>query len=340
MNIKESTILVTGGAGYIGSHTVVQLLNEGSNVIVLDNLCNSKSEVIKRISKITSRQVEFIHGDIRDRSLLQFIFKQYGIDVVIHFAGLKAVGESVSKPLEYYDNNVAGSLTLIKEMEHAKIKNLVFSSSATVYGNPSSVPITETFPLKAINPYGQSKLMVENILHDLYNSDSSWNISILRYFNPVGAHESGLIGEDPNGVPSNLLPFIAHVAAGKQKSLAIYGDDYPTLDGTGIRDYIHVDDLARGHLAAIEAFSPNGSIFTLNLGTGRGYSVFEMINAFERASGKAIPYHISDRRIGDVAECYANSNLAKEQIGWFAEHGIERICIDAWRWQSNYSELG
>ncbi len=331
---ENQQILVTGGAGYIGSHTVVQLLEAGAQVIVLDNLCNSKREVINRIEKIAGRRPEFLVGDIRDRALLRSVFNNHQIESVIHFAGLKAVGESVQKPLEYYDNNVSGSVILFEEMARAGVKSLVFSSSATVYGDPASVPITEDFPLKTTNPYGQSKLMVEDILRDLHKSDDSWNIALLRYFNPVGAHESGLIGEDPSGIPNNLMPFVAQVAVGKREKLAVFGNDYPTPDGTGVRDYIHVDDLASGHLAAISALKKQGGLITVNLGTGRGYSVLEMIQAFEKASGKTVAFEIINRRPGDIAACYANPVKAKELLGWVAQHDIDRMCVDAWRWQS------
>lgn len=333
-SFENQQILVTGGAGYIGSHTVVQLLEAGARVIVLDNLCNSKREVINRIEKITGRRPEFVVGDVRDRELLRSLFNSHQIDSVIHFAGLKAVGESVQKPLEYYDNNVSGSVILFEEMARGGVKNLVFSSSATVYGDPASVPITEDFPLKTTNPYGQSKLMVEDILRDLHNSDDSWNIALLRYFNPVGAHESGLIGEDPSGIPNNLMPFVAQVAVGKREMLAVFGNDYPTPDGTGVRDYIHVDDLASGHLAAISYLRGQGGQITVNLGTGRGYSVLEMIRAFEKASSKPVAFQIINRRPGDIAACYANPLKAKEILGWVAQHDIDRMCVDAWRWQS------
>lgn len=330
---NQKTILVTGGAGYIGSHTVVQLLNAGHQVVILDNLCNSKCEVINRIQNITARRPEFILGDIRDRATLRGLFNAHKIDAVIHFAGLKAVGESVAEPLKYYDNNVSGSVVLFEEMARAGVKTLVFSSSATVYGDPASVPIREDFPLGATNPYGQSKLMVEAILADLYKSDPSWSIARLRYFNPVGAHVSGMIGEDPSGIPNNLMPFVAQVAVGKREKLAVFGNDYPTPDGTGVRDYIHVDDLAAGHLAALNALQ-KPTLLTVNLGTGRGYSVLEMIKAFEAASGKPVPYDIVARRPGDIAACYAEPSLAKQLLGWEAEHDIDRMCADTWRWQS------
>lgn len=332
--MKNQKILVTGGTGYIGSHTVVQLLEAGAQVVILDNLCNSKPEVINRINKITGLTPKFLVGDVRDRSLLRSIFSNNKITSVIHFAGLKAVGESVKKPLEYYDNNIAGSLVLFEEMARASVKQIVFSSSATVYGDPASVPITEDFPLKATNPYGQSKLIIEGILGDLHKSDSSWRIALLRYFNPVGAHESGLIGEDPSGIPNNLMPFIAQVAIGKRKKLVVFGDNYNTLDGTGVRDYIHVDDLARGHVAAISALDLQVSPLAVNLGTGSGHSVLEMVNGFERATGKLIPYEIIDRRPGDIAECFANPAKAKLTLDWVAQHDIDRMCVDTWRWQS------
>lgn len=333
-SIKGQKILVTGGTGYIGSHTVVQLLEAGAKVVILDNLCNSKRVVVNRIEQITGTPPEFIEGDVRDRVLLQSIFNSHRIDSVIHFAGLKAVGESVAKPLEYYDNNVTGSVVLLEEMAKAGVKSLVFSSSATVYGDPASVPITEDFPLKTTNPYGQSKLMVEDILRDLFKSDNAWKVAILRYFNPVGAHESGLIGEDPSGTPNNLFPYLAQVAVGKKEKIAVFGNDYPTFDGTGVRDYIHVDDLASGHLAAINTLEAQGGPITVNLGTGRGYSVLEMIQVFEKISGRQIPFEIVARRAGDIAETYAHSQKAKELLGWAAQFDIERMCADGWRWQS------
>ncbi len=327
------TILVTGGAGYIGSHTVVQLIEAAHSVVILDNLFNSKREVLNRIETITGHRPKFFLGDVRDRQVLRTIFSENAISAVIHFAGLKAVGESVAMPLAYYDNNVSGSVILFEEMAKANVKTLVFSSSATVYGDPASVPIAEDFPLRATNPYGQSKLMVEDILRDLYKSDPSWKIALLRYFNPVGAHVSGLIGEDPAGIPNNLVPFIAQVAVGKREKLAVFGDDYPTPDGTGVRDYIHIEDLARGHLSAINALDQGAGLLAVNLGTGRGYSVLEMIRAFEEASGKAVTFEIVVRRPGDVAACYADPSLAKMLLGWGAELGIDRMCEDAWRWQ-------
>ena len=330
----QSTILVTGGAGYIGSHTVIQLIEAGFQVVILDNLCNSKREVIRRIETICGVRPEFIMGDVRDRELLRSVFNHHRVDAVIHFAGLKAVGESVAKPLSYYDNNVTGSIVLCEEMALAGVKTFVFSSSATVYGDPECVPITESSRLNATNPYGQSKLMVEEILRDLSHSDPTWRIALLRYFNPVGAHVSGLIGEDPSGIPNNLVPFIAQVAVGKRSHLNVFGNNYPTPDGTGIRDYIHVDDLARGHLAALHALNQQPGVLTVNLGTGRGYSVLEMIRAFQKASGKPIPYEVVERRPGDIATCYADPTLAKSLLGWQADLDMDRMCADTWRWQS------
>lgn len=333
MPLTKKTILVTGGAGYIGSHTVVQLLEADNKVTILDNFCNSNPEVINRIEQITRKRPDLVVGDIRDRAILRRLFANQAIDAVIHFAGLKAVGESVAEPLKYYDNNVSGSVALFEEMARANVKTLVFSSSATVYGDPASVPITEDFPLKTTNPYGQSKLMVEEILAELYKADPTWAVARLRYFNPVGAHESGLIGEDPNGIPNNLMPFVAQVAVGKREKLAVFGNDYPTPDGTGVRDYIHVDDLAAGHLSALNVLQKPGLV-TVNLGTGQGHSVLEMIKAFEAASGKSVPFEIVARRPGDIAACYANPAKAKELLGWQAQYDIDRMCIDAWRWQS------
>lgn len=330
----RETILVTGGAGYIGSHTVVKLIEAGFKVVVLDNLCNSLAVVVERIEYITGARPDFVVGDIRDRACLRSVFSDFQIDAVIHFGGLKAVGESVEKPLVYFDNNVAGSVALFEEMATANVKKLVFSSSATVYGNPESVPISESSRLSVTNPYGRSKLFVEEICRDLYKSDPSWQIALLRYFNPVGAHPSGLIGEDPAGVPNNLIPFVSQVAVGKLASLRVFGNDYPTVDGTGVRDYIHVEDLAIGHLAALKAIKGSNDLIAVNLGTGRGYSVLEMIKAFERASGRSVPYEIVDRRPGDIAACYADPSLAERVLGWKAELGIDRMCEDAWRWQS------
>ncbi|ASK68644.1 MULTISPECIES: UDP-glucose 4-epimerase GalE [Shewanella] len=328
------TILVTGGAGYIGTHTVVELLNAGSEVIVLDNLSNSSIEALNRVERITGKSVTFYQGDILNKALLQKVFSDHNIDAVIHFAGLKAVGESVTKPLKYYENNVTGTLILCQVMAEFKVKNLVFSSSATVYGDPASLPITEDFPTGATNPYGQSKLMVEHILADLHHSDPSWNIARLRYFNPVGAHASGLIGEDPNDIPNNLMPFIAQVAVGKREALSVFGNDYPTHDGTGVRDYIHVVDLALGHLKALEKLATKPGLVTYNLGTGQGYSVLDMVKAFEKACGKSIAYQIAPRRPGDIAACYANPDHAKTDLGWQATHSLEDMANSSWHWQS------
>ncbi|AVT46352.1 UDP-glucose 4-epimerase GalE [Shewanella baltica] len=328
------TILVTGGAGYIGTHTVVELLNAGSDVIVLDNLSNSSIEALNRVERITGKSVTFYQGDILNKALLQKVFNDHAIDSVIHFAGLKAVGESVAKPLKYYENNVTGTLILCQVMAEFKVKNLVFSSSATVYGDPASLPITEDFPTGATNPYGQSKLMVEHILADVHNADPSWNIARLRYFNPVGAHASGLIGEDPNDIPNNLMPFIAQVAVGKRAALSVFGDDYPTHDGTGVRDYIHVVDLANGHLKALAKLATKPGLVTYNLGTGQGYSVLDMVHAFERACGNTIAYQIAPRRPGDIAACYADPTHAREDLGWQATHTLEDMANSSWHWQS------
>jgi len=326
-------ILVTGGAGYIGSHTCVELIQSGHEVIVVDNFCNSKLSVLERIQKITGKPVDFINGDVRDKDCLERVFSRTKIDAVIHFAGLKAVGESVTDPLRYYDTNVTGSLVLLQAMAKFDIKTFVFSSSATVYGNPASVPILESFPLGAANPYGRSKLMVEDVFRDINLADASWRIALLRYFNPVGAHESGLIGEDPNGVSNNLLPYIARVATGQLKILSVYGQDYQTIDGTGVRDYIHVVDLAIGHVKALNKLAKKTGLFTYNLGTGCGYSVLQMIHAFEKASGRAVPYQFVERRPGDVAICFADTTLAQSELDWFAEKNLEKMCEDAWRWQ-------
>lgn len=326
-------ILVTGGAGFIGSHTCLQLLEEGCELVVLDNLSNSKPEALRRVQQLAGKSLQFVEGDIRDAAVLDTIFHQ-PIEAVIHFAGLKAVGESVAKPLEYYDNNVTGTLSLLAAMHRHGVRTLVFSSSATVYGTPASVPIHENFPRSATNPYGRSKLMVEDILCDLATTEPEWNIAILRYFNPVGAHESGQIGEDPNGTPNNLMPFISQVAIGKRASLNVFGNDYPTPDGTGVRDYIHVVDLADGHLKALQALQDKGGLITVNLGTGQGYSVLDMVKAFETASGKAVPYKITARRPGDIAACWADPTAALETLGWRAQRGIQEMCKDTWRWQS------
>jgi UDP-glucose 4-epimerase len=333
MNGNQS-ILVTGGAGFIGSHTCVELLNAGYDVVVIDNLVNSRAESLKRVERITGKSVTFYQEDARDKAALERIFDAHPIAGAIHFAALKAVGESVAKPIEYYDNNIGSLLALLEVMRDRNVRNFVFSSSATVYGIPESVPIDESFPLSATNPYGQSKLIAEQILRDLEVSDASWRIATLRYFNPVGAHESGLIGEDPAGVPNNLMPYVAQVAVGKLERLRVFGSDYPTHDGTGVRDYIHVVDLARGHIAAIDALKKLDRSFVVNLGTGQGYSVLDVVKAFEKASGKPVPYDLGPRRPGDVAACYADPAAAEKLIGWKAEFGIERMCVDHWRWQS------
>lgn len=327
-------ILVTGGAGYIGSHTVLELLNSGNDVVVIDNLCNSSRESLRRVEALTGRSVTFYEADVCDRSALQTIFAQHAIDAVIHFAGLKAVGESTQIPLKYYQNNIAATLVLCEEMERAGVFRLVFSSSATVYGDPHTVPIQEHFPTSATNPYGRSKLMVEEMLRDIVAADPRWSVVLLRYFNPVGAHISGQIGEDPNGIPNNLLPYIAQVAIGRLKQLSVFGNDYPTPDGTGVRDYIHVVDLSLGHLKALQYISDRHGVFTFNLGTGQGYSVLEMVKAFEQASGRAVPYQVVARRPGDIAVCYAEPDLAAKELGWRAERGLPEMMADTWRWQS------
>lgn len=327
-------ILVTGGTGYIGSHTVVELMLAGFEVLIVDNFCNSKASVLERIERIVGRRPDFVEADIRDRESMRTLFADYRFDAVIHFAGLKAVGESIAQPLRYYDNNVRGSLVLFETMAEAGVKTLVFSSSATVYGDPHAVPIREDFPLSATNPYGRSKLMIEEMLGDVARSDAAWRIALLRYFNPVGAHESGLIGEDPHGVPNNLMPYIAKVAVGTLAELSVFGSDYPTHDGTGVRDYIHVVDLARGHLAALQVLANTEGVLTVNLGTGQGYSVLDVVRAFEVASGRSVPYRIVERRPGDIAACYADPSLAKTLLGWQAQYGIDEMCRDAWQWQS------
>ncbi|MFH2089057.1 MAG: UDP-glucose 4-epimerase GalE [Pseudomonadota bacterium] len=326
-------ILVTGGAGYIGSHTCVALAQAGHEVLILDNLCNSRAGVVDRLSKISGRRPAFIEGDCRDAALLDDIFDRHSIRAVMHFAGLKAVGESVAMPLEYYDNNIHGTLQTLAAMRRAQVKTFVFSSSATVYGDPETVPIRENFPRAATNPYGRSKLMIEDILADLHLAEPDWRIARLRYFNPVGAHESGLIGEDPQGMPNNLMPFLAQVAVGRREFLSVWGNDYPTPDGTGVRDYIHVMDLAEGHIAALEYLNRSGGLLTVNLGTGRGYSVLEMAKAFEQASGRAIPFEIAPRRAGDIAQCWADPGLAHQLLGWKAGRELGQMCADAWRWQ-------
>jgi UDP-glucose 4-epimerase len=326
-------ILVTGGSGYIGSHTVVELMQAGFEVLIVDNFCNSKVSVLERIERIVGRRPVFVEADVRDRESMRTLFASYTFDAVIHFAGLKSVGESVSQPLRYYDNNLQGSLVLFEAMAEAGVKSLVFSSSATVYGDPHTVPIREDFPLSATNPYGRSKLIVEEILGDIFRADASWHIALLRYFNPVGAHESGLIGEDPHGIPNNLMPYISKVAVGALAELSVYGSDYPTPDGTGVRDYIHVVDLARGHLAALKALKDSAGVLTVNLGTGQGYSVLDMVRAFEVASGRKVPYRIVGRRPGDIAACYADPALAMTLLDWQAQYGIQEMCRDEWRWQ-------
>lgn len=331
----DQKILVTGGAGYIGSHALVELLDAGKQVVVLDNLSNARSESLRRVEQITGRSVVFVEGDIRERVLLDQLFAEHDIGAVIHFAGLKAVGESVEQPSKYYDNNVCGSLILTQAMSAAGVFKLVFSSSATVYGDPAEMPITESCPLgQPTNPYGWSKWMVERMLIDLAASDPRWSIALLRYFNPVGAHKSGLIGEDPNGIPNNLLPFIAQVAIGRLSELSVFGDDYPTPDGTGVRDYIHVVDLAKGHLAALDVLCSQVGANIWNLGTGTGYSVLQMVSAFEKASGKAVPYQIKPRRSGDIAKCFADPKKALLELGWRAELSLEQMMCDTWRWQS------
>ncbi len=327
-------ILVTGGAGYIGSHTCVELLNNDYEVVVVDNLCNSSQESLNRVKTITGKSVTFYQQDILDEAGLAQIFSENKIDAVIHFAGLKAVGESVEMPLEYYQNNLTGTLVLLKVMRDHNVKNFVFSSSATVYGDPHSVPIKEDFPLSATNPYGRSKLVIEEVSRDIFLADNSWNIALLRYFNPVGAHESGLIGEDPNGIPNNLIPYIAQVAIGTREFLSVFGGDYDTPDGTGVRDYIHVVDLAIGHIKALQKLTRKPGLVTYNLGTGQGYSVLEMIKALEKASQKSIAYKIVDRRAGDIATCYADPSFAEQEIGWKAERGLKEMANDTWHWQS------
>ncbi|MBT0585067.1 UDP-glucose 4-epimerase GalE [Alteromonas oceanisediminis] len=329
------SILVTGGAGYIGSHTVLQLLEQNYHVVVLDNLSNASPESLRRVEQITGKSVTLVEGDIRDEKLLRALFSDNDIDAVIHFAGLKAVGESVEKPLMYYENNVYGTLQLCKVMAEHSVKNIVFSSSATVYGDPVSLPLHENMPTGTpTNPYGQSKLMVELMLRDLHTADPDWNIVLLRYFNPAGAHPSGLIGEDPNGIPNNLMPFISQVATGKRPHLSVFGNDYDTHDGTGVRDYIHVDDLANGHLKALDKLQRNAGLCTFNLGTGQGYSVLDMVKAFEAQSGQKIAYEFVPRRSGDVAACYADPALAEKELGWKAQKGLAEMCADGWRWQS------
>ncbi len=331
-------ILVTGGTGFIGSHTCVALLAAGHETSVIDNLSNSRRDVLDRVEQIAGKRPAFFEGDVRDRALLRQIFAHRPVDAVIHFAGLKAVGESVAQPLRYYDWNIGSTIALCQEMHEAGVKMLVFSSSATVYGDPATLPIREDFPRSTTNPYGASKLMIEDILADLTKADASWKISRLRYFNPVGAHESGLIGETPSGIPNNLLPYVAQVAAGQRDCLSVFGNDYPTPDGTGVRDYIHVMDLAEGHVAALDHLQREGGLQTFNLGTGCGYSVLDMVCAFERASGRAVPYKIAARRPGDIAACYADPTLATQTLGWRAKRNLDAMCRDAWKWQGYEAE--
>jgi UDP-glucose 4-epimerase len=327
-------ILVTGGSGYIGSHTCVELIKAGHKVIVVDNLSNSSSESLSRVEKLTGASIPFYKVDVRNKESLTHVFEQHSIDGVIHFAGLKAVGESVERPIEYYDTNVGGTFTLVEVMRDFNCKTFVFSSSATVYGNPHMVPIKEDFPLSVTNPYGRSKLMIEEFLQDVFVAHDNWNIALLRYFNPVGAHKSGLIGEDPNGIPNNLIPYVSQVAAGKLEKLSVFGGDYDTNDGTGVRDYIHVVDLAKGHVKALQALENKPQVLIVNLGTGKGYSVLDMIKAFEKASGKDVPYQIVDRRPGDIATCYADPVYASEKLNWKAELGLDEMCKDTWNWQN------
>jgi len=329
------SILVTGGAGYIGSHTCVELLNEGFDIVILDNLSNSKPEALNRIEELTGKKIKFYEMDLLDKDGIDQVFSENNIEAVIHFAGLKSVGESVQIPLKYYYNNITGTLILCEVMQKHGVKNIVFSSSATVYGTPESVPISEDFPLSTTNPYGSTKLMIEAILGDLYASDDEWSIALLRYFNPIGAHESGRIGEDPNGIPNNLMPFITQVAVGKREKLSIFGNDYTTHDGTGVRDYIHVVDLAKGHLKALEKIKGSKGIEAYNLGTGIGYSVLDLVKNFEKATGQEIPYEIVERRAGDIAECFADPTKASSILGWVAEKSIEDMCRDSWKWQSS-----
>jgi len=327
-------ILVTGGSGYIGSHTCIELIQAGYEVVVVDNLSNSSFQSLKRVEKLMDRNIPFYKADVRDKMALKRVFERHLIDGVIHFAGLKAVGESVENPIEYYDNNVGGTFVLSEVMNEFNCKTFVFSSSATVYGDPHTVPIKENFPLSAVNPYGRSKLMIEDFLQDVFIADDSWHIALLRYFNPVGAHKSGLIGEHPNNVPNNLMPYISQVAVGKLEKLSVFGGDYDTPDGTGVRDYIHVVDLAKGHVKALQVLDKKPQILIVNLGTGNGYSVLDMIKAFERSSGNRIPYQVVDRRPGDIATCYADPAYALKKLNWKSELGLDEMCEDTWRWQS------
>ena len=327
-------ILVTGGAGYIGSHTCIELIKAGYKVVVIDNLCNASLESLKRVEGLVDCEIPFHKVDVRDKAALTRVFEQYSIDGVIHFAGLKAVGESVEKPIEYYDTNVGGTFVLADVMNTFNCKTFVFSSSATVYGDPHTMPIKENFPLSVTNPYGRSKLMIEEFLQDVFVADDSWHIALLRYFNPIGAHESGQIGEDPSGIPNNIMPYISKVAGGKLKKLSVFGGDYDTPDGTGVRDYIHVVDLAKGHVKALQVLENKPQVLTVNLGTGRGYSVLDLVRAFEKSSGKDVPYQIVGRRPGDIAICYADPTCAQEKLEWKATHGLKKMCKDTWRWQS------
>ena len=327
------SILITGGVGYIGSHSCIELIAAGYEIVVVDNLCNSSLEALKRVEILTGVSIPFHQVDVRNEQALRKVFEKHSIDGVIHFAGLKAVGDSVENPIEYYDNNVVGTFTLTKVMREYNCKTFVFSSSATVYGDPHTVPIKEDFPLTVTNPYGRSKLMIEEFLQDVFVADNNWKIALLRYFNPVGAHKSGLIGEDPNNVPNNLMPYISQVAVGKLEKLSVFGDDYNTIDGTGVRDYIHVVDLAIGHVKALQALN-RPQVLTVNLGTGKGYSVLEIVAAFEKCSGESIPYQIVDRREGDIATCYTDTTYAKNKLNWSAEFDLDEMCMDTWRWQS------
>ncbi|OCT11036.1 UDP-glucose 4-epimerase GalE [Paenibacillus pectinilyticus] len=327
-------ILVTGGAGYIGSHTCVELLNAGYEIVVVDNLSNSCSESLRRVKELTGRDFEFYPINLLNRQDLESVFRQHRIEAVIHLAGLKAVGESVSLPLRYYHNNISGSIVLCELMQEYAVKKIVFSSSATVYGTSESVPISENVPLGATNAYGRTKLMIEEMMRDLHVSDAAWSIALLRYFNPIGAHSSGRLGENPNGIPNNLMPYITQVAVGELEELQIYGNDYSTLDGTGVRDYIHVVDLARGHLKALEKVMATSGVEAYNLGTGQGYSVLEMVSAFERVTGRSVPYKITARRPGDIGMCYSDPTKAERELGWVAQKGIDEMCLDSWRWQT------
>ncbi len=336
LTFATMNILVTGGAGFIGSHTIIELLAAGHNVVALDNLCNSSRKSIDRVEQISGRHIPFYEADIRDRRALDKVLSKNKIDCCIHFAGLKAVGESVAKPFEYYENNISGTLVLIDALRSHGCKNIIFSSSATVYGNPAIIPITEECPKgRCTNPYGQTKSMLEEILADIQKADSEWNVVLLRYFNPIGAHKSGLIGEDPNGIPNNLMPYITQVAVGKRTELGIFGNDYDTPDGTGVRDYIHVVDLARGHVSALKAISANCGLAIYNLGTGYGYSVLDVVKAFEKANGVPVPYSIKPRRPGDISTCYSDPAKAERELGWRAEFGLEEMCRDSWNWQKN-----